>query len=357
MKTERFAAALIRHRIAVLVAVGALTLAMLVPVLQLRIGYSVDSFLSSEEPALKEAAAHYSEFAIPDNLLLFCYPEADPYSIDAQERLEEIDRALRSLDGVERVVTLASAPGLGRGHGDWMRRRIDASSTWRHLLVSSRSDALGGVVVLERDADSVAERDELFSRLLALPELAGVDLKLAGIPYYRNIVIGMIRADQLLFIPLSGAITSLLLFWFVPHLAMALICLAVVPFTLIATLGTMSLFGISLTLLSSALPVLLMCMAVAGAVHLVGRFIEERQAGREPGEAAQLTLSRLLFPCFLTSLTTAIGFLTLTFTSLPDLRDLGFFAAVGVGYAYVFTILVTPAVLSMVKGYPKGQRF
>lgn len=356
MKAERFAAALVRYRAAVLISVSAFTLGMLVPLLQLRIGYSVDSFLSSEEPTLKAAAAHYSEFAIPDNLLLFCYPEPEPYSVEAQERLEEIDRALRGIDGVERVVTLASAPGLGRGHGERLRQRVEASHTWRNLLVSQQRDAVGGLIVLDRNAASVAERRDLFVRLRELPALDVVDLKLAGIPYHRNMVIGMIRDDQLLFLPLCGAITSLLLWWFVPHLAMALLCLAVVPFTLIATLGTMSLCDIDLTLLTSALPVLLMCMAVAGGVHVVGRFVEERARGREPEDAAAFTLARLLFPCFLTSLTTAIGFLTLTFTSLPDLRDLGFFAAAGVGYAYVFTILVTPAVLSMLKSRTARRR-
>ena len=92
-------------------------------------------------------------------------------------------------------------------------------------------------------------------------------------------------------------------------------------------------------------------------MQVVGRFIEERAAGGAPRDAAVRTLSRLLFPCFLTALTTAIGFLTLTFASLPDLRDLGYFSALGIGYAYVFTILVMPSVLSMVKTRPARLRF
>lgn len=354
---DRFAAAVVRFRVAILLSLVVVTGAMAVPLSQLRIGYSVESFLSSEDPLLQEAAAHYAEFAVPDNLLLFCYPEPDPYSIDAQERLEDVDRALRRLDGVERVLTVASAPGIGRGHGERLRSRVNGSHTWRNLLVSKDEDALGGVVVLNRDEAGVNERDDLFRRLLALPELQDLDIRLAGIPYHRSMKIAMIRDDQRLFIPLSAAITSILLFWFVPHLAMALLCMAVVPFTLVATLGTMSLCGIDVTMLTSTLPVLLMCMAVAGGVHVVGRFIEERNRDLQPRDAAAHTLSRLLFPCFLTSLTTAIGFLTLTFTSLPDLRDLGYFAALGVGYAYVFTILVMPAVLSMVKTRPARLRF
>jgi predicted RND superfamily exporter protein len=166
----------------------------------------------------------------------------------------------------------------------------------------------------------------------------------------------MIRDDQLLFIPLCAGITLVLLLWLVPHVAMAMLCLAIVPFTLIATLGTMALCGIELTLLTSSLPVLLMCMAVTGGVHLVGRFAEERGRGRDPSAAAAHTLARLLFPCFLTALTTAVGFLTLAFTDLPDLRQLGYFAAAGVGYAYLFTILVMPAALSMVQGRPGRVR-
>jgi len=234
---------------AVLLAAALLTGALSLPLAQLRVGYSVKSFLSSDEPTLRAAAAHYAEFAVPDNLLLFCYPEAHPYTIEALDRLEDLDRELRALPGVERVLTLASAPGVGRSHGERFRRRLSRSFTWRDLLVSKREDALGGVIVLDRDNDRPAQRRELFARLRALPTVQAVDLVLAGIPYHRSAVIGMIRDDQLFFIPVATAITAVLLFWFIPSFTMALLCLAVVPFTLLATLGTMSSCGVELTLL------------------------------------------------------------------------------------------------------------
>jgi predicted RND superfamily exporter protein len=53
-------------------------------------------------------------------------------------------------------------------------------------------------------------------------------------------------------------------------------------------------------------------------------------------------------PCFMTSLTTAVGLLSLLSADLVPLRQFGLVAAVGVGFAFLLTIGLLPLLLSMV---------
>ncbi len=347
---------LIRRRIVVLALVIMTTASLSIPLSELHVGYSIRSFLASEEPQLKEASAHYAQLSVPDNLLLFAFPVEDPFSEPSQATLQRLVEGLDGMPQVKAVHSLISAPMFGR-RGEPLQESVQRSSTWRDMFVSRSGDALGGMMELTDTETGGVGREDFFDQLQKLAGEVGTDLKLAGIPHQRNAIIRYVKYDQQLFIPLGFAVTAVLLLWLIPHMLLALLALAVVPFTLVSTFGVMGLMGIDITLWTSTLPILLMAMAAADGVHLVGRFVEERRRGLAPPQAAKTAIRELLSPCFLTSLTTAVGFFTLTFTSIPDMQHMGYFAALGVGFAYVFTVLVMPAALSFVHGVPGRQRF
>ena len=60
-------------------------------------------------------------------------------------------------------------------------------------------------------------------------------------------------------------------------------------------------------------------------------------------------------PVFLTSLTTAIGFLTLNFSDSPPFRLMGNLTAFGVGAAWLYSMTVLPAVLAVTSGRVPAQ--
>ncbi|MCP5463614.1 MAG: MMPL family transporter [Deltaproteobacteria bacterium] len=87
-------------------------------------------------------------------------------------------------------------------------------------------------------------------------------------------------------------------------------------------------FGFSLNNLTGILPLILLGMSIADAYHYL----------------VNDSLEQTLFPCFLTSLTTAVGFLSLTVSQLRPLREFGILAAIGVCVAFVFTFSVLPLI-------------
>jgi predicted RND superfamily exporter protein len=69
--------------------------------------------------------------------------------------------------------------------------------------------------------------------------------------------------------------------------------------------------------------------------------------GKSRYEAIAESVRVNLQPVFLTSITTAIGFLTMNFSDVPPFRDLGNIVAVGVMSAFVYSVFFLPAIMAV----------
>ncbi|MEZ5988973.1 MAG: efflux RND transporter permease subunit [Planctomycetota bacterium] len=337
---------LLRLRLPVLVAVLLLTAVLGAGWRHLGFGYSVESFLRTEDPELRAAVEHYRDFPFPDNLLLFGFEHPDPLGDEALDTLADLSRRLQAVAGVDRVLSLATLPDPRLRRHDRLRETLATSRLYRRLFHAEaragRPGALGGLIQLERDARDGHERKALLDRIRAAGEGAGVTLVLSGVPFLREQYVELVKADQRLFLPLTTAVTLCLLFWLVPGVGLALATVSIVPLTLLWTFGGLGWLGAELTLLTSTLFTLLMVIAVADAVHIVLRYKQERLAGLDREAAGARALEHTAAPCALTSLTTIVGFGSLMLASIPDLREFGAWASLGVAIAFVLTLVVVP---------------
>jgi predicted RND superfamily exporter protein len=345
--------AVLKRRVWVFALVALLSALLFPGISDLRIGYSVESFLRTDVPKLKQALAHYEEFPLPDNLCFFAWPEEDPFSPRALDRLERVEARMRKIPGVSRTMTMLSVPGIPK-KPQAMRAYLQHSKMFRGIFVSQKpqKSAVAGFLQLHATARNNKDRRRVIQGLHRVGQEEGVSLRLVGIPVLRDFYVAQVRKDQLLFLPLGAVLTSLLLILLVGSLRLAFSVLFLVPLTLGWTFGLLGSLGAELTLFTSTLPTLLMVVSVADGVHLALRFRSKKAKGLSPQAAALQALRETVFPCFLTSLTTAIGFGSLAFAEIPDLRDFGAFACLGVGIAFLLTVVFLPCLLTFFCGRP-----
>ena len=98
---------------------------------------------------------------------------------------------------------------------------------------------------------------------------------------------------------------------------------------------------------SAAALFVLMAIAVAHSVHLIQGMTKGMQRGMERRVAITHSLHINAGPIFLTSITTAIGFLSLNFSEMPPFRVMGNIVAFGSMCAFVYSIALLPALLAM----------
>lgn len=121
----------------------------------------------------------------------------------------------------------------------------------------------------------------------------------------------------------------------------------VIAFSLLTAVGLAGWAGIRLTPASSNAPVIILTLAVADSVHLLTTMFHEMRLGKIKREALVDSLHINHRPIFITSVTTAIGFLSLNFGDSPPFHDLGNIVAMGVMAAYVYSVSFLPAMMAV----------
>lgn len=181
----------------------------------------------------------------------------------------------------------------------------------------------------------------------------------SGVPVLVEDVAGYIYTDIFAF---GGAVAGafvLVLFVLYRRPRWVLLSLGTCLVTVVWTLGVMVLCGKKITLVSSNLSSLLFIIAMAHSLHLIQKFAEEQAAHPERDDRGSLlaAIRHLAGPCAYTMAAMIAGFLSLAYSKIGPVRDLGIFMSLGVVLGYLATFGFLPAVLAALppkKAIPEG---
>ena len=115
------------------------------------------------------------------------------------------------------------------------------------------------------------------------------------------------------------------------------------------TVGTMAWLGYSIYTITTMLPILIMAIGIADAVHFLSRerLLAHRKEYAHRRARIVEVMHELWKPMVMTSVTTGVGFLSMLSSDLPPIREFGVFAAIGVTYALIVTMTLFPAALML----------
>nr|WP_298112729.1 MMPL family transporter [uncultured Pseudomonas sp.] len=99
-------------------------------------------------------------------------------------------------------------------------------------------------------------------------------------------------------------------------------------------------------------PIMILALAFADGIHLVVKWVQGMHAGLDRRAAMVESLRHNMGAMTLTSLLTALGFLTLHFNESPPFRVMGYIVAAGVMLALLFTLLFSAPLLASLPGKP-----
>ena len=232
-------------------------------------------------------------------------------------------------------------------------RKIALGATEIAGRLVSRDGRVGGVAITfvlpeNQDAGVVEITDYLNA------VLKEARAKHPNIAYYLTGTVVVNRAFQdatqddlknlwpIVFLVIVG-LTIILLRSFFGTLAIVVVLL----FPIITVMGFAGWLGSVFSPTNAGVPVIIMVIAIADAVHIVTSTLLEMRRGLEKNAAIAESLRHNAWPVFLTSATTAIGFLSLNTSDSPPFHVLGNFVAFGVVCAFVYSMTLLPALLSI----------
>ena len=118
-------------------------------------------------------------------------------------------------------------------------------------------------------------------------------------------------------------------------------------FTINTTVGFAGWIGTVFSPVNAGVPIIVMTVAVADSIHIVTAALAGVSRGLNRNEAITESLRSNTWPVFLTSVTTAIAFLSLNASDSPPFHVLGNLVAFGVMCALVYSVTLLPALLSI----------
>jgi predicted RND superfamily exporter protein len=228
-----------------------------------------------------------------------------------------------------------------------LRRRVLENDLFRNSFFSEDGRRTGIFVELAMDED---DSEILYSTYIALERIfeenPGIDKHyIAGFPIVAATLRTVIDQDTKRFFPFVALLAVFFLWLTFRRPSGVAVPMLVVGFSILFTLAIMVFFEVPLNTITSALPVFLISIGVADGIHMFSEYRENRIEGLPREKAVCLMLDKLALPVTMTSITTAVGFLSLTVSDIVPIFTLGIFVAVGTLLAMVLSLIFIPALL------------
>jgi len=158
-------------------------------------------------------------------------------------------------------------------------------------------------------------------------------------------------SDIKVMVPLLAFTVIAVLFIIFRTLRGVILPLCIVTFAVTWTMGTMALLDVPMYTISTMLPIILVAVGIGDAVHLLGNYYDHvlQDPYRKSREIVQAVMNDLGSPLIITSITTAIGFLSLTFAEMPPFKIFGLFTVLGIIYCWLLSVTFIPAALTVLR--------
>jgi predicted RND superfamily exporter protein len=353
---------LIRRRRALLAAVCLVSLVSIFFAVQVRFDNSIEIWFLEDDPGL----AVYEEFSNrfnADQIAVIGIFDANVFAPGVLSAIDRITEAVQKLDHVSHVQSLTNtilATRLEQGfRNPGFRRTVTASPNIVGTLVSGDGTAASILVYYSRSGAAVKEKYRFVSAMEEIvareTRATGASFALTGAPVMGKEGQDKNRDDMRTSVPAMILVILLVTFGLYRSVWMSLLPLAVAAVAVLWSFSVMAMLGWHMTMISAMLMPLILAVGVADSIHFIARYRRQLELGRERLEALGQSVSRLLKPCFFTTVTTMVGLLSLLVCDIAPVREFGIIAAVGVLSAFVLSISLVPALLVSLPASPGSE--
>jgi len=325
----------------------------------------------------KELQGNYDSFRKifgNDEVLLLAITHPDLLEPESLQTIKRITQELTQIEGVTRVLSLTNAEQLvagdfgieliplipeqdaGKTYQNAIKKALEQNPVLTQLLVSQ--DLKTSIIIIDLTGDI----DQQGRGLAAIEALLSSDYSdknwhLTGIPLQKLTVSRLIQRDQQVIIPFSILVLGSLLLLVFRRFSGLLLPLAVMAVSLCWTVGIYTLCGLSLNTITALLPPVIMVLSVSTTVHLYNGWLQLAGKSGDPKPLIIEEFRELFLPCLFTALTTALGLVSLTVSSIPAVKLFGAFSALGVMLSFLVNMLIVPAFLSHMPLPKRSRRY
>lgn len=242
-----------------------------------------------------------------------------------------------------------------------MKDRMRAFGVYDGVITSE--DGKGTLLIVKPKPDSrhlyITIHEKVMTKVAEIESRGGPErFYVSGRPIIETVFGRYMQSEMKRLMPMVIAFLLLLLFLAFRSPRGMLLPIGVVLIAEVWTLGSMAFFGVPIYTVTTMLPVLVLAIGIADAVHFMlrERLLSHQPEYQDKRERIREVMHELWQPMLMTSVTTGIGFLSLAFSDLVPVKFLGVFIALGILYALLITKLFLPAMLMLLPNRTHKER-
>ena len=143
----------------------------------------------------------------------------------------------------------------------------------------------------------------------------------------------------------AALVSALLTYALIRNLQLATLVLLISLFSPFCSMALIPATGGTMNMVLIVIPMLLVVLTLSGAIHVVNYW--RHAVIQDPTRAIDETVQTPWGPCFLASITTAIGMSSLCTSSLAPVRELGLYGALGATLSLVMVVYGLPSLMQL----------
>lgn len=323
-------------------------------------------------PLSDSTQQHYEEFkqrfGIDGSVMIVGWQDKRWFDLPVYQAWYDMTEDVRKLTGVKDVLSISRLYTIAKKDSSWginqvvterprtqqqvdsLQARILSLPFYDGLLVNPETQSTLMAVSLDEKKVNTKERLGIVAAIRergeAFAKQTGIDVHFSGLPAIRTEVTKRVSGEMKLFMALAAVVTGLVVWILFRSFKVVVISLTVVLMGVCFAIGTLSLFGYEITMLTGLVPPLLIVIGVPNCVFLVNKYHAELAEHGQKQLALENSIREIGLASFLANVTTAIGFGVFYFTNSRLLVEFGLVAAVCVLAVYVICLLMVPIILS-----------
>jgi predicted RND superfamily exporter protein len=368
---------LYKFRWAIVFIVPLLVLILATNLKHLEIDGSYRIWFEEDSKILKEYDAFREEFSNDDGIVIVFQDKEGIFNKKALSSIQRLTEALWEMPHIDRVDSITNyqhvhsevdkpddvivddfiVEDLSQVTPEYLQNRKDVA-THDSIITDSFISKDGTTTMLfARLEPNANENGDISSEMMGyLTPLIEAETNKTGYKYWLNggppmtqAFVDIAGSDAMIFTPLVFLSSMILLFLLFRRVSGALIPLGVVLFTFLSVLAVQTLLGYKLNNFTANIPVFIVAIGIADAVHIYSVWLMGKKEGKENKEAVFTSLQKNFLPILLTSMTTTVGFSTLAISKVVPVATLGIATASGAVLAFIISVVWMPAVLLLLK--------
>lgn len=368
---QLFSSFILRNRILLLLVTGVLTLFMTWLATRTELSHDFAKVIPSDDKDYIDYIHFKEEFGEDGNVLIIGIESENFFRKDVYKGIYVLTEVLKTLEGVEQVISLSHLYRLERNEVkngfdfsmispafpvtqtemDSIRDIILEQPLFRNLLLNEPLNASVMAVTVSRSKldskDKIRVVKNIQDQVEGFARKHRLKVHFSGLPYIRAYTSEKIPKELTVFLLLAVIVTTISLYLFFRSFYAVIFPLILLFISIVWSMGLIALFGYKMTLLTGLIPPLIVVIGIPNSVYLISKYHSEYRRCKNKIRALVNVIHKIGIVTLMINANTAVGFLTLYFTSVVPLQEFGLIACLATMITYVISIVLIPGVFSL----------